>query len=459
MRNSIYHIIFVALFFPLVVQAQKVVNLSGLLERCVATDSIRIYGFLGNSLQQLAVTPLQQQGEKSAFSVNINGLEKGFYFLGVSPSSVAPLILGDEPSVMIEANCRQFNQNLKISGSAINKEYNDINQKMNALSNEAGMYFMQLRNQPPGTENPTVNEMLKKLDIEKMRILDSLNKSNPYLAKLAALRIYKSYQNYKKPNEDEANYFGRAYFEFVDFKDPVYEKTPAVFEVVQQYAATLGQVGLSAEDQQQYADKLFEGLAVGSPTRPTVLMGLVAGFQGKDEDSFVKYAKLYVKDYAGVNPSVTQQLSAQIAASEPFLIGAMAPDFKLKTPEGKEVALSDYKGKVVMVDFWASWCRPCRKENPKVVAMYNKLKGKNFDILSVSLDQDKAAWENAIIADKLTWTHVSDLAGWQCAPAKLYRVSSVPYTLVVDKDGKIAAKNLRGDALEKKIEKILGLIP
>lgn len=134
--------------------------------------------------------------------------------------------------------------------------------------------------------------------------------------------------------------------------------------------------------------------------------------------------------------------------------GSEAPEILLQTPEGKNFSLSSLRGKVVLIDFWASWCRPCRAENPNVVKMYAKYKDKGFDILGVSLDNNKQAWTAAIAQDQLTWNHVSDLKGWQSAVAPLYKVNSIPMTFLIDKDGKIIGKNLRGPALEQKLEEI-----
>ena len=133
-----------------------------------------------------------------------------------------------------------------------------------------------------------------------------------------------------------------------------------------------------------------------------------------------------------------------------------APDFTLSTPEGKPISLSSLKGKVVLIDFWASWCGPCRKENPNLVKLYEKYKDKGFTILSVSLDNDEAAWKKAIEADGLIWpNHVSDLKGWESTMTKVYGFNSIPHTVLVNKEGKINGIGLRGEALEEKIKSIL----
>jgi peroxiredoxin len=150
-----------------------------------------------------------------------------------------------------------------------------------------------------------------------------------------------------------------------------------------------------------------------------------------------------------------QEIAKLISSSKVGMEGTQAVDFTQNDTANNPVSLSSFKGKYVLVDFWASWCGPCRHENPAVVAAYNQFKDKNFTILSVSLDQNKDKWKQAIAADNLTWTHVSDLKYWQNEVAQLYHIQSIPANMLIDPTGKIIARNLRGEALYEALGKLL----
>lgn len=175
---------------------------------------------------------------------------------------------------------------------------------------------------------------------------------------------------------------------------------------------------------------------------------------------------VYELEYESLD-SLLNKLSPSIHASQDYIflseraetlkkvaVGQPAVDFALNDPDGNPIAISSFRGKYLLIDFWASWCRPCRVENPNVVKLYEDFNDKGFEIIGVSFDRDRDQWLAAIVDDGLTWPQISDLQYWDCAAGKLYAVSSIPATVLLDREGIIVAKNLRGDALRKKLEEL-----
>ena len=194
-----------------------------------------------------------------------------------------------------------------------------------------------------------------------------------------------------------------------------------------------------------------------SPAARYYALGMASRTMGQEEVLALATASAdKFKEHSGL-AKIKSLLTVQKPAAAPgyALLNKQAPEINLPGPDGKLFSLGSLKGKYVLIDFWASWCGPCRKENPNVVAAYSKYKDKNFTILGVSLDKEKDEWIQAIKDDKLTWNHVSDLKQWESSMVSLYQFDGIPFNVLVDPQGKIIDSNLRGEALEKKLAEIL----
>lgn len=277
------------------------------------------------------------------------------------------------------------------------------------------------------------NELMGNAKIKKAFVEDILNVIKKYPVNMEELKIYKA----DAENTDKMA---------GSIKEECQNRVKTVIQKYQTYY----------NNENVARDKNLRDLILSNKENLAVLMFIDMYPREQNLEFHEEIIKALNAKYPD-NPLVMERQKIENAPKNPTAIGAIAPELEFPNPDGKMLKLSDLRGKVVLIDFWASWCRPCRMENPNVVRDYHQYKDKGFEVFSVSLDKDKASWIKAIQDDGLVWpNHVSDLKYWSSQAAAIYGVSSIPATFLIGKDGRIIAKNLRGEALGKALEELLG---
>lgn len=422
-----------------------------------ALDTIRFFFLDGVSLRQVAKVPVLTDEQGKYFAAGFAEIPKGFYFVGGGqPANTRQVILGIDSLVFLRGTCQQYSQAevLRSPSNAAYQQAIQVSEQLQNQSNQLNQQYQAARQR--GQATGQIADRLEQLDQQKLALLDSVSSVDPWLRKPLALRTYLMAPSHRAGENDDLRHFARHYFSQADLSDPDYAVMPVFQESFQTYARTLGSISsLSLDTLITYCEGQLQPLGPPSAAHKSAILGLAQGFHGNHDDAFVHYAGEYLDSYPGDNPGFAQQLQQQVDASSALLIGAVAPDLALPTPVGDTLAISDLRGQVVLLDFWASWCRPCRIENPRVKRMYNTYQEQGFTILGISLDRSGEAWEKAIEADGLPWHHMSDLRGWRSAASQLYKVGAIPYTVLLDREGRILAKGLRGAALEAAVAEAL----
>ncbi|MEL6277022.1 MAG: TlpA disulfide reductase family protein, partial [Bacteroidota bacterium] len=302
------------------------------------------------------------------------------------------------------------------------------------------------------------NEAAKmaELDTKKRALVDSLKKTNPFLGRIAAVNTYLSFQGSQdSPYRNELEHYVNTYWQFTDFTDQGYNGMNAVYESTVAYTNTLASA-LDATQMGEILNAYFARWPSGSEAKLYAMGGAFGVLSQRGHAAALPIGEALVSEFKADYPLPIGAVEQSFNKLRTSVQGAEAPNLVGNSPTGEEHTLADLRGKVVLIDFWASWCGPCRRENPNVKRIYNKYADQGFEILGVSLDRSKDRWEKAIADDELTWLHISDLKHWKSEHARLYGVRSIPETVLLDKEGRIIARGLRGAQLEQRLAQIFG---
>lgn len=415
-----------------------------------------IYQFRFNGVTFVKTNPLEKQADGTFTLANDVALT-GITYVGPASGSPIPIVLDGKESFNISGNCRKMSAAI-MTGSPVNDAYGDLKRTFQGLNQKGQNLTRSLsvtKSETPAYE--AAKQSLKENDDQKVATLESLRTEGAdFFASVMAVNLYTSFANSEKPYTNELMYYVNERFQYTDFSKPIYAGNPWVFESYRDFTKTLLQAKVPAQMLEESLNTQLDLVYNNRPVHKLALGGVIATLKIANSPMTATFAKQYLKRYAEEEPESVSSLQSDITRLTAFEDGAVAPSFTQMTLDSSGmVGPENYRGKILLIDFWASWCGPCRKENPNVVKMYNKHKDQGFDILGVSLDKQHNRWAGAVKKDNLQWTHVSDLRGWQNAVAQQYGVRSIPATVLLDREGRIVARNLRGPALEAKVAELL----
>ncbi|MBP7184841.1 MAG: TlpA family protein disulfide reductase [Saprospiraceae bacterium] len=423
-------------------------------ENCNSIDTVYLQQYDGiafYTLQKIAV-----QKSKSV-SFEIHETQPIFYYITASGiKGNRPVIVGSEQEVNLLLNCEDIRASV-IEGAGINNQYDNFRFNILQMNRDIGQLFEKkpLDNNVNSEEYIAFETQIKSQNIKKRKYIDSLIAVNPYIGKIALLESYEAFtQDDVAAYTNEMSYFILTYFKKVNFKDTVYNRIPYVCEAIKNYTNILMNSRIIPRGQQEYLDTLLSTIPEHTQAHKFALGTIANTYYNRNNTLYVEYANRFFNLYWRDNQETTLKLQKSLGKVRANIVGALALDFTATTAKGDSMSLSSLRGKYVLIDFWASWCAPCRRENPNVVKMYNEYHNKGFDIIGVSLDTKRENWLAAIEKDSLTWHHVSDLKGWSSPIADQYGVTSIPHTVLLSKDGFIMDVDLRGEALEARLKQI-----
>lgn len=425
------------------------------LAKPVSGGSIAIYESLGDQYEP--ITQIALESEKQTYHLRFRIPAPGIYLLGSSPKQGVFLALGADTDIALSLDYPYFAQTTQILRGEESKKLLEflrtISTFQGAYQQLANQYWSNLRANVPSQNLQQKMDSVLKAQNEYLKTYLAVDpKKYPNIKRLAYLFYFPPYQEVQSQYPNEMEYVINAFWETVALQDTLYGYIPHTFDKAQFYARTLAGYPIPPTEILQLLTQLIQKTPKTSRLRILLYKGFIYGLYNQNKDLYASIGEKFVQEFS--NDPLAKKIAKEIQTLSKLRVGAIAPELVLQTPEGDTIRLSDFRGKITLIDFWASWCGPCRRENPNVVRLYHKFHPKGFEIFGVSLDQNRERWIRAIQQDGLVWKHGSDLKGWQSIAAQTYGVNAIPYTVLIDQNGRILAKGLRGKQLEAFLEQL-----
>lgn len=423
-KASYFSLFVLSFFFLALCSSAQIINVQ---VKNGEGKTLELFKFYGRNLESIESVTIK--GNKAEFKSDV---KPGFFKIGTSPESSAIFIMGKDKlkATLDYTAINTFSPQQSLEND-LYKTYLEINngftQKVTEINNAIRAYAGQEGISREAIDNfvQTQRQIFDTLSINRKQQLDKIANEHKQTF-IASLIRYLDFS----PSMDES-----MFLKGFNSQEPNLCNGDMIFTRISMYLQNY--VMGKSNDFAGASQKILTSLPAGSCTQELTYQALIENIQPMDAASALTLVREYHKAFP---QSSVMQRYATFAALEPE-VGDEAPDIALANADGKVMKLSDLRGKVVLIDFWASWCGPCRRENPNVVRVYEQYKDKGFDIFSVSLDNSRDKWLDAIVKDNLTWkSHVSDLKGWQSEGAALYKVRGIPATFLVDAQGKVVGK-------------------
>jgi peroxiredoxin len=423
---------------------------------------IHLYSYYGSNLSEEASASINEQG---GFKLEIkNAFPQGLYKIGFDKTNAASIVISGEEGISIKADYGQLKaDNITVINSRENEAYRTLLNEWNRMAGK--MVSLNVEKAQISTVDSFFTRKTKAIE-EKVRLIFQEHNVNLMLIKetyrdtfmsdvlvsLSLIPLQIDHPDLKDRYDNERAFMHDYFFEFIDFDDERIIHTPFLqkkyFTYLDQYSHHTSQ-GLKDS-----VDLLLAKTEANTEVYDFTIQYLIDTFHKKGLPKLAEYIMDTYEE--GCGKPLSARTVEKIKNINRLRVGQIAPEIVSKNPDGKTIALSTLIGKkVLMVYFWASWCEGCETENPNIIRIYNKFKERGFDIYAVSLDSDKTEWLTAISKHKFTWTNVSDLKEWESEAVKTYNVNRTPAIYLLDKEGRIVAKNLRGKELEMNVERLL----